>query len=151
MLAAGSDNGDVGVWYLPEKSGPPAPPPLKVAPSEFRVGTDQPQATVESNAKAPHVHDLGSLMFAPDGKTLAWTDNGLPRFWVVATREEKTPDFKPAGKIRGMVFVGNGTRMAMAHDDGTVQLHDRATLQPLTSFRVRNDHHLRTVAATVDG
>jgi len=66
------------------------------------------------------------LAFAPDGKTLAYGDDGSLRLWSTTTHKQ-VGRLAGSSAVRGIAFSPDGGRVAVAADDGTISLWSPAT------------------------
>jgi WD40 repeat protein len=65
-----------------------------------------------------------TLVFAPDGRTLAVADGPAVRLWDVATREERAVLHGHTGKVLAQAFAPDGRTLASGGYDRTVRLWD---------------------------
>jgi WD40 repeat protein len=83
-----------------------------------------------------HIDWIRSVVFAPDGKTLAsGSFDGTVRLWDVATGQLVRVFNGHAGFISSVAFAPDGKSLASSSSDGTVRLWDTATGQQRSGFR----------------
>jgi WD40 repeat protein len=104
--------------------------------------TGRPVSLSSRQASAPAVVPDGPLVFGPAAATLAaaGNDNGTIRLWNALTGQQVGPAITPspaAGTAAALAIGPNGTTLAIAGADGTVQVWDMTTRQPIgRPFRV---------------
>jgi len=77
-----------------------------------------------------HTWRVSSLVFSPDGHTLASAgEGGGLKLWHVATRQLALTLRGHDGPIRGIAFSRDGNLMASSGVDGTARLWPAAPLQ----------------------
>ena len=74
------------------------------------------------------------LVFSPDGVTVAFTASRTCYLWNTSTLElreiPRLPDM-----CHHLAFSPDNTRLALAHYDGLIQIHDTQTLETVSSLR----------------
>ncbi len=79
---------------------------------------------------APGVH---SVMFSPDGKTLAWGSYGQTLcFMDRTTGKDSQPTASHRGAIKSLVYLPDGKRIVSASEDSTIHIWDAATGESLS-------------------
>lgn len=111
LLATASDNGTVRLWD---------------------TVTGQHQGAVIHVGTSDTFFGVSGLAFSPNDKILAGIYNGTVRFWDPLTGKLRGPHFsKTSGTIAtGIAFSPNGALLAVASDDGVVQLWNMLTGRP---------------------
>ncbi len=79
--------------------------------------------------QAPGIH---SVMFSPDGKTLAWGCHGQTLcFMDRSTGKDQRPTASHRGAIKSLVYLPDGKRIVSASEDGTIRIWDAETGESL--------------------
>ncbi|HEU5100461.1 MAG TPA: hypothetical protein VFU22_15640 [Roseiflexaceae bacterium] len=86
---------------------------------------------------------IRSVLFSPDGKTLATGSfDGSVRLWDVSTGELLRVFNGHGGFISSVAFAPDGKSLASSSSDGTVRLWDTATGQQRSSFQYESQINL---------
>ena len=75
---------------------------------------------------------IDSVIFAPDGKTLAWGCLGTLCFMDRTTGKDLRPTASHRGPIKSLVYLPDGKRIVSASEDSTIRIWDAATGEPLS-------------------
>jgi WD40 repeat protein len=128
LLAAQSDDGEVQIFSVASRGAVAMP----AGP------TGPPVAT--------------GVAFSPDGRTLAFTNQGQVRFWDVrAGREIRAPPSVPSGVIGAPAFTPRGDAIATVGTDFTVRLWNLSSGRQLSSFVASVISSPLSVALSPDG
>ncbi|MFE9141865.1 helix-turn-helix domain-containing protein [Streptomyces tubercidicus] len=168
-LATGEDNGGVRLWDVAtgkvraSLTSPQADYVKSVAFSpdgRTVVGSGGTTAKVRlwdtSTGKArttllSHSADVKSVMFSPDGHTLATgEDNGRVRLWDTATGKTHTT-LAGSSDTRSVAFSPDGRTLATGEDNGRVRLWDTATGKVRASLASPHADGVKSVAISPDG
>src|SRR5258706_357409 len=151
-LAAGSMNGEVGVWQvarwkqLMTLSGHLGwvwsvafhPDGARLASGGedrlvrlWEVSTGQCLKTLQG-----HTDWVRSVAFSPDGARLASSsEDGTVKLWEVSTGQCLTTLQGHTGRVRAVAFSPDGSRLASSSHDGTVRLWEVSTGQCLATLQ----------------
>jgi WD40 repeat protein len=128
-LAVAADGGIVQVWDSATGEQQLTLTSVQVWDS----ATGEQQLTLTS-----HIGSVRSVVFSPDGRRLATTDDDdIVRLWDSATGEQQLAPNGPVGSVRSVAFSPDWRRLATTDEGGTVRLWDSATGEQ-TDFQVNN-------------
>jgi WD40 repeat protein len=121
---------------------------------DLATGTPRAPATAERG----HLHEVESLAFSHDGRTLvsACTGDRSVRFWDVATgRQVRSFSLPEEGGFGNLVFAKDGKQLFLGSSPGIVR-RDAGTGKELARYRLFEEgkgdrHHLLTMHLTADG
>ena len=108
-------------------------------------------ATRSNVATFEHTEEVYSVVFSPDGTTLAsgvW--GGTVKLWDVATRRNVATLSGHTGLVYSVAYSPDGTMLASGSWDGTVKLWDVAKKENIISLEGHTDR-VYSVAFSLDG
>ena len=106
--------------------------------------------TMPDNPDAP----VNSVVFSPDGQTLAGDDAGQVRLWSTATGQPiRTMPGSPTGQVFSLAFSPDGKALAVSDgsNDGAVRLRSTATGRLIDTLPSMPSSSVRAVAFSPDG
>jgi serine/threonine protein kinase/WD40 repeat protein len=142
LLYRGNEAGTYAPQELPQQSGPGAPRifALAISADGKTVATGNPDGSVrlcQVGSPKPqswrvltgHTAPVIGLAFAPDGKTLASTDDRFVRRWDVTAGKELAPPLNE-NSITALTYAPDGRTLALAARDGGIRLYDVSAEKP---------------------
>jgi WD40 repeat protein len=164
-VAATRLDGTVGVWDSSTRKPVPGSPP-KGSPTHSLALSHDGKLLPYTRPKARAVFlwdvggtadpvriptgQLGVMVLAPDGRTLATAAQEGVTLWDVATRTKRTALAEHAGNVTRVVFAPDGPTLASASLDSRVKLWDVTTREGRASL-VGHAGYVYSVAFSPDG
>ncbi|HJT30516.1 MAG TPA: WD40 repeat domain-containing protein [Pirellulales bacterium] len=154
-LAVASYISAVRIYQLPHQGDAPATNARETASPALRASAAKPSAPPADASKPIVIHAGGSRVtacaFTPNGEQLVIaTADGAAKVHDLSGEREPVPLGAHPFAIWSIVFEPGGTRMAAGSWDGTIQLWDAASWQPLQSIK-KHEESVASMAFVREG